>query len=113
MALRTDNLEYHVGDQFPEIQPTLMRAGVAMSLVGVVGVTAALYLRGAEEASPVDTPTVVVTDAPNGEVTLTPGAGTFATAGDYSLVFRIEWTAGKFETLPDPGYIGVVVHERG
>jgi hypothetical protein len=44
-----------------------------------------------------------------GRVTWKPGAGELSPAGDYDYQFRIEWTAGEYQTIPVDTYLPMIV----
>lgn len=107
-----DRLQYHVGDIYPLISATIKRGGEARSLVGATGASFVLYPKGAESGAPKETLPLTILNAEGGKVTGTPTATLFDTAGEYSAVIVIDW-GGAPETVPDHGYIPVVVHSKG
>jgi hypothetical protein len=109
----TCTISYHEGDTLPLITPTLMEGATPADLTGATSVLFALYEKGGEGGSPVEEVYGTIVDAANGIVEFTPTATLFAEAGRYSAVVRVLWGAGGWETLPDPGYIDVVVRRRG
>ena len=110
----TGLLYYHQRDTYPLIRATLLRDGGPIDLSAAVNVKMQVWNYGDQEQTPKEVLDAVITDAQGGKVEVAPSDTVFLEAGRLLAVFTIDWDgAGSFETLPDPGYFGVIVSPKG
>lgn len=91
------------GDRRPPIEATLSVEGAAVDLTeaGAVRFHMAPEVNGDAE----------VVDAVTGQVRYSWAAGDTDNAGLFDAEFEIEWADGEIQTVPNDGYIRILVSE--
>jgi hypothetical protein len=100
------------GDTAPayvvDLQDDVDSTPVAINLTSATSVTFKMRLTGTTGA-PAITQAMTVTDAANGRVTYEWQTGDTDTPGTYDAEFEILWTDGTIETVPNDGYLTIIV----
>lgn len=106
------SINYTQGDRRPFIRYILKRGETVLPLDAATGVSLKLWRAEHEayESSLLSGACTLTTDGTDGDVTYALQDGDLATAGRMSLAFLVDWGGGEVETIPDEGYISVVVH---
>lgn len=105
------SIDYAQGDRRPSIRYILKRDDVAIDLTAAAGVSLKLWRAQHEayEAALVSGTCTYTTDGSDGDVVYALAVDDLALAGRMSLSFLIDWGGGEIESVPDGGYIEVIV----
>lgn len=108
---------FYEGDRRPFFRVTLLRGGEPISLENATGVTLKMWRDGREILAPVVTGSCSIiqvgTTTDVGVVEYEWADGDLNLYGLLSAVFIIEWPTTLPETVPDTGYISVLVRPSG
>jgi hypothetical protein len=100
------------GDTSPayvvDLQDDVDTTPVAIDLTDATSVTFKMRLTGTTGAPAIDELMDITTPA-SGRVTYEWAAGDTADAGTYDVEFEILWSDGTVETVPNSGYMTVIV----
>jgi len=104
---------FYEGDRQPYFRVTLLRGGEAINLENAESVAFKMWRNGREIMPTVVTGAAVViqtgADTDKGVVEYRWGAADLALYGNFTAAFVISWPTALPETVPDLGYITVLV----